>query len=114
MRCYKPQVIFYYYYLKYIQRLIVEYMNMNTASFRLVVVVILASHLPLAAQQTSRLTNRQITAIDSTIHELMARTLTPGVSVAVASGKEIIWSKGYGKADLENDLPANANTVYRL
>jgi serine beta-lactamase-like protein LACTB len=69
---------------------------------------------PLAAQQNIRLSGRQIFSIDSTINELMTRTLTPGVSVSVVKGKEIIWSKGYGKADLENDSPAKSNTVYRL
>lgn len=68
----------------------------------------------VVAQQKNRLTNRQISAIDSTINELMTRTLTPGVSISVAIGKEIVWSKGYGKADMENDALAKPNTVYRL
>ena len=80
----------------------------------LIVFVIITFSSPVVAQQKDRLTNRQIFAIDSTINELMASTLTPGVSVAVAKGNEIIWSKGYGKADLENDAPARPNTVYRL
>ena len=87
---------------------------MNITSFRLIVFVLFAINSPIVAQQTGRLTNRQVSAIDSTENELMTRTLTPGVSVAVANGKEIIWSKGYGKADLENDVLAKPNTVYRL
>ena|SRR5688572_21586834 len=87
---------------------------MNTISFRLIVFALITIHSPIVAQQTGRLTNRQISAIDSTINELMVRTITPGVSVAVANGRQIIWSKGYGKADLENDAAAKPNTVYRL
>ena len=82
-------------------------------SWLIVSLVILISS-PIAAQQAQGLTKRQIFAIDSTINKFTARTLTPGVSIAVAKGKNIIWSKGYGKADLENDVPAKANTVYRL
>lgn len=80
----------------------------------LIVFVIITVSSPVVAQQIGRLTNRQIFAIDSTVNEMMTRTLTPGVSVAIANGKEIIWSKGYGKADLENGVPAKATTVYRL
>jgi serine beta-lactamase-like protein LACTB len=81
---------------------------------RLIILGILVISSPLVAQQNIRLSVRQISSIDSTINELMMRTLTPGVSVAVTEDKNIIWSKGYGKADLENDIPAKSNTVYRL
>ena len=39
---------------------------------------------------------------------------TPGISVAVVVNDELIWSKGYGLADVENEVPAEANTVYRI
>ncbi len=47
---------------------------MNTVSFQLIVFVLLAINSPIVAQQTGRLTNRQISSIDSTI-ELMKREL---------------------------------------
>ena len=87
---------------------------MNTIFYRLIVFVLIAVNSPILAQQKGKLTDRQIFSLDSTINDLIARTLTPGVSVAVANGKEIIWSKGFGKADLENEAPARPNTVYRL
>jgi CubicO group peptidase (beta-lactamase class C family) len=34
--------------------------------------------------------------------------------VAVYAGKLPIWSRAWGKADLENDVPATAYTMYRL
>ena len=80
----------------------------------LIVFVIITFSSPVVAQQKDRLTNLQISAIDSAVNELMTRTLTPGVSVAIAKSNEIIWSKGYGKADMENGTPAKSNTVYRL
>jgi CubicO group peptidase (beta-lactamase class C family) len=39
---------------------------------------------------------------------------TPGISVALVVNDELIWSKGYGLADVENEVPAEANTVYRI
>ncbi len=38
----------------------------------------------------------------------------PGMSVALGIGDAIAFADGFGKADLENDVPATADTVYRL
>jgi serine beta-lactamase-like protein LACTB len=39
---------------------------------------------------------------------------TPGISVALVVNDELVWSKGYGLADVENEVPAKSNTVYRI
>jgi CubicO group peptidase (beta-lactamase class C family) len=52
--------------------------------------------------------------IDSVVGEAMARSKTPGMSVAVQQGADLVLAKGYGMADLESSVPASANTVYRL
>lgn len=99
----------------------IQYPNMKLLQFREAnwfflgsFLLIVATSLPLVAQQKSRLTNQQIASIDSTISTMMAKYQVPGVSVAVAKGSVIVWSKGYGKVDLENDVPAKPTTVYRL
>jgi CubicO group peptidase (beta-lactamase class C family) len=38
----------------------------------------------------------------------------PGMSVAIGIGGQVVFAGGFGQADLENDVPANADTVYRL
>src|SRR5262245_19771193 len=38
----------------------------------------------------------------------------PGMSIAVVSGGVLSWTNGYGMADLENFVPAQPLTVYRL
>lgn len=38
----------------------------------------------------------------------------PGLSVAVVQNERIIWSDGLGWADLENEVPASAQTTYRI
>jgi serine beta-lactamase-like protein LACTB len=38
----------------------------------------------------------------------------PGLSAAVAVGGELVFAGGSGLADLENEVPARAETVYRL
>ncbi len=37
-----------------------------------------------------------------------------GVSVAIGLDGEVVWSEGFGLADVENDVPATEHTVYRL
>lgn len=86
----------------------------NSFRFWLIVSFVISTSSLTLAQQAPRLTNKQLFSIDSTVNEMMVRAKVPGASVVVTIGKDIILSKGYGKADLENDVPAKPNTVYRL
>jgi CubicO group peptidase (beta-lactamase class C family) len=47
------------------------------------------------------------------ITEVMKETNTPGISVAVIHNSEIVWTKGYGIADTETQLPVNTNTIFQ-
>jgi D-alanyl-D-alanine carboxypeptidase len=38
----------------------------------------------------------------------------PGLSVGVVHDQELIWSKGYGFADVTNKIPATDQTLYRI
>lgn len=38
----------------------------------------------------------------------------PGLSVAVASGDMVVWAQGFGSADLEQNVPVQAETVFRI
>jgi CubicO group peptidase (beta-lactamase class C family) len=38
----------------------------------------------------------------------------PGLSVALVMDQEILWSKGYGMADLEKEVPASPSTIYSI
>jgi len=52
--------------------------------------------------------------VDSVATAAVTEHRTPGVSVAVVKNGRPIVVKGYGFADLENDVPATAETVYRI
>jgi serine beta-lactamase-like protein LACTB len=69
---------------------------------------------PLAAQTTGGLAPARVTAIESILTSEMARREIPGLSVAVVTDLELRWAAGYGRADVENNVPATAATVYRL
>ncbi len=38
----------------------------------------------------------------------------PGISVAIVTDQEILWSKAYGMADLEKGVPSSSNTIYSI
>jgi len=44
----------------------------------------------------------------------MAANSVPGISVAVVQDGELVWSEGFGMADLENFVPATSSTLFRL
>jgi len=52
--------------------------------------------------------------VDSMANEAVESGSTPGLSVGVADGDEILLAKGYGLADVELSVPASAKTVYRI
>ncbi|MDQ6829000.1 MAG: beta-lactamase family protein [Gemmatimonadota bacterium] len=52
--------------------------------------------------------------VDSVATAAIAQHQAVGVSVAVVRKGQIVLAKGYGLADLENEVPATENTVYRI
>jgi CubicO group peptidase (beta-lactamase class C family) len=54
------------------------------------------------------------TAVDSIAQQELATGRVAGLTIAVARNGELILDKGYGYADLENELPATARSVYRI
>jgi CubicO group peptidase (beta-lactamase class C family) len=66
---------------------------------------------PAARAQDTR---SLIRYVDSVANAAVAEHRTAGVSVAVVKNGRTILAKGYGFADLENDVPATAETVYRI
>lgn len=44
----------------------------------------------------------------------MAANSVPGISVAIVQDGELVWSQGFGMADLENFVPATSSTLFRL
>ena len=44
----------------------------------------------------------------------LAKHNVPGVSVALVDGDRVLWSKGYGFADQEREVPATPQTVYQV
>ncbi len=76
------------------------------------VVLVLVSWPDVSAQNGSR--SDLLTEIDSIVRETMESDHLVGTSIGVKKGGEVIVAKGYGYADLENEVKATEHTVYRI
>ena len=47
-------------------------------------------------------------------HKEMKRNKVIGVSLAIVDDQSIVWAQGFGYSDLKNEIPATAETVYRI
>lgn len=65
-------------------------------------------------EATAESLHAQLTEIDSMIAADLARRPVGSVTAGVIAGKQLIWSKSYGDADMEKKIPADADTVYRI
>jgi serine beta-lactamase-like protein LACTB, mitochondrial len=50
----------------------------------------------------------------SLVTDLMKRQSIPGLSIAVAVDGKIVWSEGFGLADLENNVAVSTRTSFRI
>jgi serine beta-lactamase-like protein LACTB len=78
-----------------------------------VIVSFLALSLVCAGQETKLAPAKQA-AIEGAVSQFMAATHVPGLSVAVVENGEFEWARGFGFADLENNVPASEHTLFRL
>jgi CubicO group peptidase (beta-lactamase class C family) len=67
---------------------------------------------PLSAQQPSRAAIVQ--RIDSLVSAPMKTGNLAGMAIAVVKGRDTLLMKGYGYADLENQVPVTPQTVFRI
>jgi serine beta-lactamase-like protein LACTB, mitochondrial len=66
---------------------------------------------PVTVPQTRAI---QSGAMDRLVNSHIAEHHVPGLSVAVIDHGRVILARGYGLADVENNVPASADTVYRI
>jgi hypothetical protein len=72
----------------------------------------------LPAKRIVEPTLAEITArcagIDTMMAAEFAKHPSASVTVGVVAGKDLIWTKSYGNADMENKIPADKDTIYRI
>lgn len=63
----------------------------------------------LAAQRSP-----DLAPLDSLIRTEMARSGTPGASVAVVANGQVVYAKGFGVANIESGTPVTTETLFRV
>lgn len=79
---------------------------------RLGLLAALACALGLAAHAADKLSLRQIRDIKQLSVEVLSKEGLPGLSVAVSKGDQV-WSEGFGRADLEQDVAVDSRSLFR-
>ena len=57
---------------------------------------------------------KNLIELKDSIQKILKETKTPGAGVVLVSGDETIMVEGFGKADIENNIDVNENTMFRL
>jgi serine beta-lactamase-like protein LACTB len=85
----------------------------SASSFALLLLLSTLGPTRLEAQSKS-LSEAKRTQIEKAASSFMAANSVPGISAAVVQDGELVWSAGFGMADLENSVPATSFTLFRL
>jgi len=87
---------------------------LKRAGLSIVTIMLLLSFASaVRTQNTNPLPADTVKKIEEVIESEKAKLSIPGLSVAVAIDNQLRYAKGFGMADLENSVPAKAETVYR-
>lgn len=72
--------------------------------------------ISLCLAQGDSTTNKlqTLSELQDSIQKILIETKTPGAAIVMVSGDEVVWLKGMGKADIENNLDVNEKTMFRL
>ena len=59
-------------------------------------------------------TKEQLKSLDAYYEQALKDWNIPGMAIAIVSGDEIVFAKGYGYADIEKELPVTKNTLFAI
>jgi CubicO group peptidase (beta-lactamase class C family) len=79
--------------------------------------LLLASCAPPAtgpAPATAGIDQALFAQFESELEALRQQLKIPGFSAAIVQDQALVWARGFGYADVENQIPATPNTPYRL
>ena len=75
---------------------------------------ILSLALILIATGLYAQTDKRLKGIEKKFNAILENTKAPGFAVAIVEGDKIIYAKGFGYADYENKVAADANTLFAI
>lgn len=58
--------------------------------------------------------DKRLKGIEKEFNKILKATKAPGFAVAIVEGDKVIYSKGFGYRDYENEIPMDANTLLAI
>jgi CubicO group peptidase (beta-lactamase class C family) len=81
----------------------------------ILLILLLVSVSPSFAQNVTGYDIPQtLSELQDSIQKILIETNTNGAAIVMVSGDSIVLLRGFGKADIENDIDVNENTMFRL
>jgi CubicO group peptidase (beta-lactamase class C family) len=80
----------------------------------LLFLILMCTSSTFSEEQTKPDFSEAIRMIDTWLEAQRDYDHLPGISVAIVTDQEILWSKGYGMADLEKKVPSSPSTIYSI
>src|SRR5271167_209937 len=70
--------------------------------------------LSLCLRAVAQLAAGQTEAVDAIVASYVSSHHVPGFSISVVNKGDVVLTKAYGSADIENNVPATVDAVYRI
>lgn len=83
----------------------------NPYTMKQIVIISCALLMSLGA---SAQTDKRLKGLTAELEQLVALNKAAGFAVAVVEDDKVLYAKGFGYADYENQIPADANTLYAI
>ncbi len=87
---------------------------MKILKIKLILLLLLNVSVTSAQDSVNVYKVKTIDELQESIQRVLKETNTPGAGVAIISGDTTILPEGFGKADIENNIDVNENTMFRL
>jgi len=84
------------------------------AALAMLAAALLGTWPEAGAGEAPAVSGDRIARFESRLEELRARWSVPGMSAAIAAGDRVVWTKGFGLADVRARRAATPETVYHL
>ena len=77
-----------------------------------------ATEEPITTMTSRILKNREVASsldlLSAWIEAQMAYSGQPGLSIGIVHDQKLLWTRGFGYADVQAEKPATAETIYRI
>ena len=87
---------------------------MKTRILMVCLATILLAGCTLPGAKQEEADAKTLAAFEAELENLRQQMKIPGMSAAVVKDGKLIWARGFGYADVENGIPATAETPYHL